>query len=180
LYHQLENQGVGVDFVGSQRLSTDNQTPADLDFDQDHEGHSGWRSDQIKANIANWASTYRPDVVLLHIGTNDIRQGVSPNVAANNVAGIIDILRSIVPNVKIVVAQIIPCGDADPNLINAFNQLIPNIASQKNNANSRVVVADQFSGFSLATDSDDNLHPNDSGDQKMADRWYQQLAPLLT
>jgi lysophospholipase L1-like esterase len=118
--------------------------------------------------------------VLLHIGTNDIRQGISANVAANNIASTIDILRSIVPNVKIVLAQIIPCGDVAPGAIEGFNNLIPGLAAQKNTSNSPVVVADQYDGFSLAVNSDDNIHPNDSGDRLIADRWYAQLAPLLT
>jgi lysophospholipase L1-like esterase len=53
------------------------------------------------------------------------------------------------------------------------------LAAQKNTAQSPVVVVDHYTGFSLAIDSDDTIHANDSGERKMADRWYAQLAPLL-
>jgi lysophospholipase L1-like esterase len=38
----------------------------------------------------------------------------------------------------------------------------------------------QYSGFSLSGgDSDDNLHPNNQGDQKMANKWFDALQSLL-
>ena len=43
--------------------------------DHDHEGHSGWRIDQLDANIVGWLQTLpAPRTVLLHIGTNDVTQ----------------------------------------------------------------------------------------------------------
>lgn len=48
--------------------------PANPDFDMDHEGHAGFRADEMAANIQVWAQKVSPDVVLLHIGTNDLCQ----------------------------------------------------------------------------------------------------------
>src|SRR3954463_12548597 len=42
--------------------------------DHDHEGHPGWRIDQIDANINGWLASAGPRTVLLHIGTNDVLQ----------------------------------------------------------------------------------------------------------
>ena len=42
-----------------------------------------------------------------------------------------------------------------------------------------LVIVDQNTGFSLNTDTSDGLHPNPSGDNKMAERWYAALAPLI-
>ena len=66
LWQRLAAGGYRVDFVGSQFNG-----PASLG-DHDHEGHSGWRIDQIDANIVNWLRTTTPRTVLLHIGTNDM------------------------------------------------------------------------------------------------------------
>lgn len=41
-------------------------------------------------------------------------------------------------------------------------------------------MVDQWSGFSTSTDTYDAVHPNASGDQKMADRWYPPLTAQLT
>ncbi|MBC8109260.1 MAG: carbohydrate-binding protein [Anaerolineae bacterium] len=179
LWQKLEDAGYGVDFVGSQTKAAGDQFPADFDFDQDHEGHSGFTTADIKAQIANWALSAQPDVVLIHLGTNDMRFGMGTNTAINNIEDIIDILRSVNPNVKIVLAKLIPAGDAAPGAIENFNDRIPSLVNLMNTVQSRIIMVDQYTGFNLELDSDDALHPNDLGDRLMADRWYAQLAPLL-
>ena len=179
LYQQLRNAGYGVDFVGSQHTLTDGYDPH-LDYDQDHEGHSGWRADQVLAQISGWANSTHPDVVLIHLGTNDLRAGQTPQSTINEIGQIIDVLRGVNPNVKIVLAQIIPAGDAPAGSVEAFNSLIPGLASSKNTSASPIVTVNQYSGFSLSGgDSDDNLHPNNQGDQKMANKWFDALQSLL-
>ena len=66
LWQRLATGRYRVDFVGSQFNG-----PASLG-DHDHEGHPGWRIDQIDANIVGWLRTTNPRTVLLHIGTNDM------------------------------------------------------------------------------------------------------------
>ena len=71
LYNLLKQANYTVDYVGSMR---DNGAP-DLP-DWDHEGHSGWwimhDDGGIYQNVGKWlAHVDTPDVVLLHIGTND-------------------------------------------------------------------------------------------------------------
>lgn len=48
LYDLLVNAGHTIDYVGT---STGN---SDLMVDMDHEGHGGWRIDQLDANVASW------------------------------------------------------------------------------------------------------------------------------
>jgi hypothetical protein len=57
-----------VDFVGSLA-----NRPATLG-DHDHEGHLGWRIDQIDASIVGRLRTYTSHTVLPHIGTSDVLQ----------------------------------------------------------------------------------------------------------
>ena len=54
------------------------------DFDPDHEGHGGWRTDQIvngnldnlsAGKLSDWLIAQEPNIVLLHIGTNDVNGG---------------------------------------------------------------------------------------------------------
>src|SRR3954468_13523052 len=66
LWQRAAGAGYRIDFVGSQFNG-----PAELG-DHDHEGHPGWRIDQIDANIVGWLRSTTPHTVLLHIGTNDI------------------------------------------------------------------------------------------------------------
>ena len=54
LWQRLAAAGYRVDFVGTQFNG-----PAALG-DHDHEGHPGWRIDQIDANITGWLGTAQP------------------------------------------------------------------------------------------------------------------------
>ncbi|MDF5716521.1 MAG: SGNH/GDSL hydrolase family protein [Rhizonema sp. NSF051] len=179
LWFYLLNAGYNVDFVGSTQLNCG--VPAPLpDFDLDNEGHCGWRADEILDRIDEWASSTRPDVVLIHLGTNDLGQGQSAESTIEDIRGIIQKLRNYNPSVKILLAQIIWCGYLER--IAPFNSLIPNLASQTNTDQSPVIVVDQFTGFEPSPnggDTIDGCHPNDSGEWKMATRWLEALKNVL-
>ena len=67
LWDLLADAGYDVDFVGNLNSGSDI-----LDFDPHHEGHPGWRDDEIAANIYAWLKLNPADIILLHIGTNDL------------------------------------------------------------------------------------------------------------
>jgi len=177
LWHMLQSGGFIVDFVGSQNLNK-NGPPPHPDFDMDHEGHSGWRADEILTQIENWATTFQPDIVLIHLGSNDIFQYQSNSSTIFELGQIIDKLRLVNPNIKILLAQIIP-SIYEANAIIDFNQRLPGLAASQNTPQSPVVVVDLWTGFSLSLDMYDGVHPNDAGDQKMAERWYAALVNFL-
>lgn len=178
LYQKLINAGItDFDFVGSQTQTRNNGNPPNFNFDQDHEGHSGWRADEIAASINGWAQTYQPEVVMLHIGTNDLVQGQDVSSTIGDIESIIDNLRNAVPNVTILLAQILPLSGHDSD-VDALNAGIATLASQKNLGNSPVILVDQNSGISTS-DLSDGIHPKSATESTMADRWYTALAPLL-
>lgn len=177
LYNQLENAGYDVDFVGS-KTGVNGGSPVYSNFDQDHEGHSGFRTDQIQSRIAGWASANKPDVVLLHVGSNDIEQNQNNSGTINEISGLIDNLRSVVPKVKILLAQIVP-ETSRMEQFAALNNLIANLADDKDTSASPVTLVDQFSGFDPFQDTFDGIHPDESGERKMADRWFNALTKVL-
>ena len=176
LWHLLVDHGYHVDFVGSMH-GVGGGPPANPDFDMDHEGHSGWRADEILGHIEDWAKTTSPDVVLLHMGTNDLWQGQSVASTVTDIADMIDVLRSVNPHIRILLAQLIPMS-VDHG-IPALNAQLPALAAGKNQPESPIVLVDQYSGFDPATMTYDGTHPNNVGDSRMADRWFEQLKPLL-
>jgi chitodextrinase len=94
-------------------------------------------------------------------------------------------MRASNPNMKILVAQIIPMTPAGctwcPSGVTALNNAIPGWAAGKTTAQSPITVVDQFTGFDTVADTNgDGVHPDDSGFQKMSDRWYPALTPLLS
>jgi lysophospholipase L1-like esterase len=180
LWHRLTGAGYSVNFVGSQR-SNHNGLPAKPDFDLDHEGHWGWRADQLLASMGTWASTYRPNIVLMHAGSNDMFQGQDVTSTINELSQLIDRIRAANPYVKILLAKLIPPTEWNGRLtrINALNNAIPGLVSRKHTTQSPVVLVDQTVGFNASTDTYDGVHPNEVGERKMADRWYEALVRLL-
>jgi len=68
LWDLLVNAGYDVDFVGSQDSGS-------MEFaDPDHEAYPGGRADEIRDGIYNWLVAHPADIILLHIGTNDINE----------------------------------------------------------------------------------------------------------
>ncbi|MDT5037196.1 MAG: hypothetical protein QOE03_2381 [Micromonosporaceae bacterium] len=166
----VDVDGFGVDFVGSLRHG---QLP-----DVDHEGHSGWTIAQIAAQIDGWLATSRPDVVLLHIGTNDMRTAATAAGAPQRLSALIDRIRVDLPATTVFVAQIVPSTEAGTNgRVVTFNAAIPGIVAASNST--RVRLVNMFGAVNSATDFADSLHPNDSGYAKMAATWEAAVAPVL-
>lgn len=180
LWEKLEANHLHFNFVGSMNTNhLGSPTYPNPAFDRNHEGHWGWRADQLLANLPSWLTKYTPGVALIHVGSNDVFQGQSNASTIAEIGGIIDALRHKNPHVAILLAKLIPASDATERAkIVTFNGLIPGLASSKNTAQSPVRVVDQYSGFDPVADTFDGVHPDDSGERKMAQRWYDALVSL--
>ena len=178
LWQHLMKAGHRVDFVGSQRGIPGGKLRYD-DFDQDHEGHSGWRADEILLNVKGWATSAQPDIVLIHLGHNDLWQGESVTSTVEDLGAIIDTLRQVNPAVNILLAQLIPSTIPKFNTITTLNQAIAQLASKKTMTQSPVLLVDQFTGFNPPSETWDGVHPNDAGEARMADRWAVAVEQVL-
>lgn len=176
LWHLALDNGYRIDFVGS-RHGVGNGPPANPDFDMDHEGHAGFKADQIQANVRTWATAASPDIVLLHIGTNDLCQEQTIESTVSDVEGIVDGLRAVNPRVEILLAQIIASASCENTP--AFNARLPDMAARKMSPESPIVLVDHDTGFDPSTMTYDGIHPTAAGESRLADRWFEQLAPLL-
>ena len=143
----------------------------------DHEAHSGWRADDIASEIQGWAAAAAPDIVLLHLGTNDLCQGQTVESTISDISGIIDRLRTVNPRIRILLAQIITCvwGCQIPT----FNEQAALLVAAKTTGDSPIVLVDQYTGFDPQTMTRDGQHPNAPGEMQMADRWFSKLIPVL-
>jgi lysophospholipase L1-like esterase len=169
LWQRFTSNGYRVDFVGTQFNG-----PATLG-DHDHEGHPGWRIDQIDANIVGWLQTTAPHTVLLHIGTNDVLQNFNLSTAPNRLSTLIDHVTNTVPTAEVFVAQIIPLANASQDsAARTFNAAIPGIVQSKVNAGRHVHLVDMHSALTTA-DLTDGIHPTAGGYDKMAARWFSAL-----
>ncbi|MFI6348757.1 SGNH/GDSL hydrolase family protein [Streptomyces sp. NPDC050560] len=182
LWNRLQDTGyTGIDMVG-----TLGPQGCSLPYDGDNEGHGGALATVTadQGQLPGWLAATHPDIVVMHFGTNDVWSAVDPGRILDAYSTLVAQMRADNPAMKIVVAQILPmapsgCAECGAR-VEALNALIPEWARQTSTAGSPVVVVDQWTGFDTAADTYDGVHPNASGDAKMADRWYPALTGFLT
>ncbi|MFI7596273.1 SGNH/GDSL hydrolase family protein [Actinoplanes sp. NPDC049681] len=168
LAERLLKGGMQINYVGSQNNGTGSDTS--------HEGHGGWTIDELSAELDGWLAAYRPDVVLVHAGTNNITQGDSPSATARKLSAMIDQIRTARPEAYIFVAKIITSRvPVEAARDRVYNRLIPQLVAKKNDA--RITVVDQSSVAGI--DLHDLHHPNDFGYSKMAWNWYQAMSRVF-
>jgi lysophospholipase L1-like esterase len=181
LWNRLQNTGYpDVDFVGTLGPQGCGQP-----YDGENEGHGGALVTTVadQNQLPAWLAATRPDVVLMHFGTNDVWSNRSTATILAAYGKLVDQMRASNPGMRVLVAQLIPmaptsCGECGARVV-ALNNAIPGWAAAKSTAASPVVVVDQWTGFSTGGDTYDGVHPNAAGDQKIADRWYPALTAVL-
>jgi len=181
LYFLLTAAGYSVNFVGSQIDGTV------FDFDRDHEGHSAFHADGSPAgdgndifdNVLDWLIDQQnfgnpTDIVLLHIGTNDITDGGED---ANEVDDILDEIYQYDPNTWVIVARIINRVNYSQATTD-FNNSVATMVQNRINLGDELLLVDMENGAGIiysdqpGDDMADDLHPNDTGYPKMANLWF--------
>lgn len=200
LWQTLNQNGYAgkFDFVGSRNGG--GCTPSN--FDKDNEGHPSILvtnfindADDLVAGVQTpqaLLGAHPADVVLLHFATNDVWNGRSPITILAAYSTVLAALRQANPRVTVLVAKLIPMavtantcsGCSCPNCpagITALNNMIVTWAAANTTATSAVSVVDQWTDFNAnaGADTGDGVHPNASGDTKIAARWYAALTPLF-
>jgi len=176
----LQNEGINFDMVGSKNDGTG--------FYPHHEGHSGYRADEILDNLNNWLRLNPPDIVLLHIGTNDISQGESNESTIVEIENILDTIHNRNRNTIILFCNLIPRFDDyenRPQRTEDLNLLIYNLFTEKKAIGWDIHFVDQNNAIKqnpnwTAEWMDDYVHPNDAGYHVMAETFFQVLLPLLS
>jgi lysophospholipase L1-like esterase len=168
LYQLLTNANVAMDFVGTQ-VST---APGLLY--PNHEGHSGYRIDQIDdPYFLTWVNAVAtPDIILLLIGTNDIGQNYDPTNAVVRLDAIISHITTDRPNAKVIVANLLPRSDTNDNaMINIlFNPFVPGVVTKHQTNGEPVYFWDLHSQISVS--DTDGLHPLPEGYIKIGKQWF--------
>jgi hypothetical protein len=187
LWNNLQNNGyTNTDFVGTEN-TTSTCGGAVPPYDGENEGHSGYYATDIANQnlLPGWLSATNPDIVMMHLGTNDIwGKDLSPSTILAAYSTLVSQMRANNPNMRILVAQIIPmradvCADCAQGVIN-LDAAIPGWASSISTAQSPVVAVDQWTGFDASADTVDGVHPNTTtGAQKISSKWYGPLTAQI-
>ncbi|KAL9019778.1 MAG: hypothetical protein Q9185_002922 [Variospora sp. 1 TL-2023] len=179
-FQSTDNNGYRLtlqrNLAGSKLLLVGSADGGTMD-DNYHEGWNGFTINQIAEKAKLTQAFLRPNIVLVHAGTNDLNMGppIDPDHAPDRLGALVDQLISYGPeDTVILVAQIIDAANAKTRaLIRKYNDAIPGMVAQRA-ANNHVAVVD-FRNALSDSDYADGLHPNDVGYKKMGDIWFKAI-----
>ncbi len=192
LLNGLIANGFNVNFVGSLRNGQNANPPIS---DPDHEGHPGFTALQIANGSGSYPGVFGAlrlhptDVVLLHIGTNNINFDDTATTT-DNIERILNEIdrweRSAQGNpVTVFLAKIIDRSNPQcPNLedckntnVVSLNRKITSIVTRRRGLGDRVVLVNQYSALNYPEDmsrqNNQLIHPNQTGYNKMGQRWLE-------
>jgi lysophospholipase L1-like esterase len=166
--------GQKITFTGT--LMNGPQTVDGVAFPRSYEATSGITIDGISKQITqNKTLNMASDIVLIHIGTNDMYMS-DPGGAPDRLGKLIDQIATGLPNALIVVAKIIPLSSA-ASAVATYNAAIPGVVAQRVAQGKHVIVVDLNTGF--PSGDMDSVHPYQSGYNWMGDKWYAAIGSLF-
>jgi lysophospholipase L1-like esterase len=127
------------------------------------------------AELQTWAAE-KPDIVLMHYGTNDVWDGIATSTILSAYLAVIAEFRKQNPNVIFFVSKIIKlspsgCGSCLTNVAALAAALTPTWASSNSTASSPITIIDHYdSSFDPTNSADtaDGVHPTPAGASIMA------------
>ncbi|KFY15606.1 hypothetical protein V491_05632 [Pseudogymnoascus sp. VKM F-3775] len=182
LYQKLVEASItDIDFVGTLPA-----TGCGIEYDGDNDGHGGFLATGIVADnqLPGWLAVSQPDVVMMQLATNDVWSNIATATILEAFSTLVDQMRDSKSTMHIIVAQITPmnptdgCATCEAGII-ALNDAIPAWAAEKSTTESPITVVDCYTGYDTATDTYDGVHPNDSGNVKLADAWFEPLQAAI-
>lgn len=143
--------------------------------DRNHEGHRGYVIDEIlrDSGVGIHAGA---NIVLLHAGTNDMKNNVIPSNAPDRLKKLIDAIYKWSPDTVILLCTIIPASPdrypATVPRIKSFNEAISSVVVTEYILKGKKMIPVAMNNAITLADLADGLHPNDGGYAKMADKYY--------
>jgi len=182
LYQQLYDEGYIFDYVGSENAGLNYFQNTELD---DNAGFPAIETWQL-ANLINsgynevtgyyecpgpYLSYYSADIILIHIGTNDLIE------SASEVEDLLDNIRYFDPDVHILVARIVNRRNYH-SATTTFNNNVELMVNMRGDPRIRMVNMETGAGINYSTDMIDDLHPNQNGYNKMGEKWFSAIKSL--
>lgn len=99
MWEKLAADGHPLDFVGTVRGGSMS--------DPDNEGHSGYKIHQIAALADASLTRYRPNVVTLMIGTNDLNENYQVSTATARLRSLVTQITGAAPDATVLVASLV-------------------------------------------------------------------------
>ena len=196
LWDSLRTNDYNFDFIGSE-YSGYNYFP-----DYQNGGFGGIRAEWLTQMLIDgtnlkfdptetitpgpYLDYYPADVILLHIGTT-----IVPSTDTTTFGELLDKIRSLDPNIWVVVAKIIDLAPPGFYNVTEYNVNLEKAARVRINSGYKILIVDMQHGANIDYDIDatepygavgdmyDGTYPNLSGYAKMANVWYQALKLII-
>lgn len=149
---------------------------AELPFTVTNAGLSGETSSG-GLNRIDWLLRQPVDIFVLELGGNDGLRGVSLDLTASNLQGILDLVKEKNPDVTLVVAGMQIPPNLGPDYTKQFKDLFPELATQ-NNATLIPFILDGVAGIE-SLNLPDGIHPTADGHRIVAETVWKTLLPIL-
>lgn len=199
LYEMLKSEGYSFDFVGStthgKRENTENW------YDWNSESYPGWTINSIADTVLKTLSIYKPDILLMHVGTNGNNWNEKPEHLKKFLNGINNFAFHEDYQITILLALILDFFENNPEVAK-YNKRVKKMVSEIEYDNIKIILVDMEKGAGI--DYSDNTpdpstgypggdmcgqkypgvdydfaHPNDKGNFKMAQKWFNELKPYI-
>ena len=203
LYEMLINSGYNIDFVGSQSHGIRTEDDNDW-YDWNCEAYPGWKIPDIARMVKISLNIYKPDILLVHVGTNGRDWEPKPG----QVMDMLDMINdfSVDNNHPMIVflCSIINRFKGGDVPTTQFNKDIANMIDARTGDKIKIILVDMENGAGLDYSDDppdpdanppyeggdmlgetypgvdyDVYHPNDKGNTKMAEKFYKELVKDL-
>ncbi len=160
----LKRSPENIEFVGSRK----NGSMAD----PDHDGVGGDVIDQVARRAACSIPKYRPNVVLLMAGGNDVLQN-KVDGAVDRLGKLVDQILRDAPETTVLVAGVQPLQEDEAAKAGAatFNAQLPAMVEDRQNAGKHVVLVD-LGALTAADIGPDMIHMTDAGYKKTAEAFH--------
>lgn len=185
-YDMMTAAGWTIDFIGGQHSGSNYLS------DTDNAGFGGISDDNLatlmETGSSSWTGyktpgpymqSYPADIVLLHIGTNDVLGADTSNI--NGVRRILDAIddyeSSSGTSIMVFLARIVSYRNYDCNTqprVIAYNSKIDQLYAHRKASGDNIILVDMECGAGLDYNSDfeDEVHPNQNGYNKIGEAWF--------
>ncbi|KAI0853119.1 carbohydrate esterase family 3 protein [Daldinia vernicosa] len=171
LRDKLEAAGNKVNMVGN--------NPSGTMKDNDTEGWKSYTIDQVRDKANTSVPKYKPNVVLVNVGTNDCVQNKDVPNAGARLRTLLDALYAESPKATVILSTLLVNRDPDVQArVEDYNAQLKKVGdSLQRDGKKRLVVVDMQSDNGPEVDdlNTDGTHPDDAGYRKMADVFYEGL-----
>ena len=177
LADMLLNEGINFDLVGTLDDGTS--------YYPHHEGHPGQTAEYLANNIITWLSATNPEIVLLHIGTNDINSFYSNTDIRNDIEKILNNIWSYDTNIAILLTSLIPRNDSLNTTNTDLGRLVHQLAVEKLAEGKLIRYVGQNEVWVTHPNwrydyMYDAFHPNNEGYHVMAETYFNIVMNQLT